>query len=246
MKGIKYISGIALLALCMAQTVVSELYETKTFDEITPSGIQVGNLLFSNFSSTSYMNGTIAVAPESGSIKVTGVYVDGNYGIRFNAPWLAGSEAKVNSTISFQVQTASGSEMYINNNLFALSVSSVGSAAGLLNAVETVWDAEPGSSGANQLSSLSLLDTTDLANQKLTDYRDFSVNGSLATVNKIWVKSSITLVGGDAGESGITHLSEFTQTFTQIPEPTSAGMLCSGTIMAMLWRSRNRKQLRRG
>lgn len=240
-RKMKYLAGVALLVLCMVRTAASELYETKTFDEINQTGMQVGDKLFSNFSCVSYTAGALAVAPESGSILVTGVYIDGNYGIRFNAPWLAGQESVVNSTISFQMLVVPGSDMYVSGNLFALAASSVGSQSGLISAVETVWDAEPGSSGANRVSSLGLVDMADPANQKLTDYRDFYVGGDAVQLKEIWVRKDITLVGGGAGEFGLTHLSEFTQTFAQIPEPASMGMLGSGIIVAMLRRSKSRK-----
>ncbi len=240
-KKMKYLAGAALLVLCMVRTAGSELYETKTFDEINQAGMQVGDKLFSNFSCVSYTDGTLAVAPAAGSIQVTGVYIGGNYGIRFNAPWLAGQGSVVNSTISFQVLVVPGSDMYISGNLFALTASSVGSESGLISAVETVWDAEPGSIGANRVSSLGLVDMADPANQKLTDYRDFYADGNAVQLKEIWVRKDITLLGGGAGEYGLTHLSEFTQTFAQIPEPASMGMLGSGIIVAMLRRSKSRK-----
>ncbi len=242
MKNMKYITGVALLVLCLARTASSELYETKTFGEINQTaGMQVGDKLFSNFSCVNYTDGTLAVAPNPGSIQVTGVYIGGNYGIRFNAPWLAGQGSIVNSTISFQVLVVPGSDMYISGNLFSLTASSVASANGLISAVETVWDAEPGSVGANRVSSLGLVDMADPANQKLTDYRDFQMGGDDVQLKEIWVRKDITLVGGGAGEFGLTHLSEFTQTFAQVPEPASMGMLGSGIIVAMLRRSKSRK-----
>lgn len=240
MRKIKCMLGIALLVLCTVQTSVSEWYETKTFDEINEQGLQVGDKVFCNFSIVNYTDGALAVAPGADSIQVTGVYIDGHYGIRFNAPWIAGEGAVVNSTISFQVAVAPSSEMYISGNGFALTASNVGSEGGLISAVETVWDAEPGSLVANRLSSLGLFDSADPSNQKLTDHQDFYVDGELAQLKYIWVKKDITLIGGGVGEFAPTHLSEFTQTFSQVPEPASMGMLGSGVIVALLRRSRSR------
>ena len=75
----------------------------------------------------------------------------------------------------------------------------------------------------------------------MTDYRDFYVDGNAVQLKEIWVRKDITLLGGGAGEYELTHLSEFTQTFAQIPEPASMGMLGSGIIVAMLRRSKSRK-----
>ena len=242
MRTIKYMLGTALVVLCMVRPAVSELFQTRSFDEINPSGMQVGDKLFSNFSIVSYTSGVLAVVPSASRIQVSGVYIDGRYGIRFSAPWIAGSEAVVNSMISFKVSVLPESGMYIAGNLFALTASNVGSEGGRISAVETVWDAEPGSLGANRLSSLGLLDAANSGNQKLTGYREFYIDGSPVSVKEIWVTKDITLLGGREGESGVTHLSEFTQTFSQVPEPASAGMLSSGIILAMLRRSRKNKQ----
>lgn len=245
MKNIKTILSVALMTLCLLQTADAEWYESKTFDEINMSGMQVGDKLFSNFSVINYTDGVLAVAPSAGSIQVTGVFIDGHYGIRFNAPWIAGSEAIVNSTISFQVSVMPGSDQYISGNTFALTASNVGSAGGLISAVETVWDAEPGSAGAHRLSSLGLIDTAEFSNQLLSDSRGFYVDGESAQLKEIWIKKDITLLGGSEGQSGVTHLSEFTQTFVQIPEPASMGMLGSGVIIALLRRSRSNRQRRK-
>ena len=244
MKKSKKTMRVVLLLLCLVPLARAELFPTMSFDEINSSGMQVGDKLFSNFSIVNYLDGTLAVAPGADQIQVTGVFIGGNYGIRFNAPWLAGSGSIVNSTIAFQVQVVPESGLYIAGNMFALTASNVGSDGGFISAVETVWDAEPGSMGANRLSSLGLYDSADPLNRKLSDQRDFLVDGEPASLKQIWVKKDITLLGGGAGQFAPTHLSEFTQTFVQVPEPASVGMLGSGVIVALLRRSRIRRRNR--
>ena len=244
MKKSKTMTKIALLVLCLAQLAGAELFQTMSFDEINRSGMQVGDKLFSNFSIVNYVDGTLAVAPDVNQVQVTGICIDGNFGIRFNAPWLAGSESVVNSTISFQIQVLPESGLYIAGNMFALTASNVGSDNGFISAVETVWDAEPGSIGANRLSSLGLYDSADPLNRKLSDQRDFLVDGEPVHLRQVWIRKDITLLGGGEGQFGPTHLSEFTQTFSQVPEPASVGMLGSGVIVALLRRSRIRRRNR--
>ena len=72
-----------------------------TFQNVdTAGGIVVWDKLFDLFTVTTATRGG-GVAPEATDIKVTGVEVNGNYGLRFNALWSAGGGQLADSTIQF-------------------------------------------------------------------------------------------------------------------------------------------------
>ena len=233
----KHLLGLAVLVLCMAKAAVSEIYESKTIGEINSAGgYLVDEMLFSDFSCISYTYGSSAVTPAGEDIVVTGVVVDGDYGIEFSGPWLAGEQSGINSTLKFKVLVVPGSDSAIVGTMFQLTASSVAAAHGRVDALETVCDAE---NGGNRVANLDVLDTADPANRKLVNYRDFYVNGLSVELKEIWILKDITVSGGSAGEFDVTHLNEFTQTFRQTPKPFSllittdtacAGLSFTGTI----------------
>lgn len=187
-------------------------------------GLVVGDKLFSAFT---FVRGAlpndptlIAYSPDATQVTVTGIVVGGDYGIQFNGPWLAGPGAVVNTTIGFKVSIAPGytGQYLIKDNTLALTASNVTAPNGIVNIIENVFDAPP--PGGTRVASKSVFDTGpgSVLPPRLVDHQDFmGPNGPIALA-EVWVKKDITLVGG----AGLSHLSEFQQTFSQVVVPEAA------------------------
>ena len=245
----KRLLGLALV-LCMAQAAVSEIYQSEpnpsqkyqsmTIGEINSAGgYQVGDKLFSDFSCVPYTSGPEAYPPVCDEIVVTGLDANGDYGITFNASWYAGAGSTVNSTLKFKVLVVPSSDNYIVGSTFRLEGAGV-SGNGFIDAIENIYPIESGLVGTNEAAALNVFKKP--SGNKLVDSSDFyNADGSPAMLKEIWIVKDISM----NGLSGSVHLSSFTQTFHQIPEPASMGMLGSGIVVAMLRRSRTRKSSRK-
>jgi hypothetical protein len=203
-------------------------------------GFLVGDKLFSDFLvvPTPVPAGSIGWSPGADGIVVSGILVGEDYGIQFNAPWLAGPGVAVNTTLTFKVSVApQWADTYlITGNTLALTASNVSSPDGIVGVIENVFDGPPPL--AYRVASKSTFDT--LSSSKLIDHQDFMGPDGPVALSEIWVKKDITLIGG----SGVTHLSELTQTFSQVvPEPGSVGLLLTGLLSLGLYRWRRRRPL---
>ena len=59
---------------------------------------------------------------------------------------------------------------------------------------------------------------------KYVDQRTF------APVTEMWIVKDVVANGGIAGSGGSAHISEFYQTFSQVPEPGSLALLFAGAL----------------
>jgi len=216
------------LALLMAFAPAAQ---AETISDINDAGgLVVGDKLFSDFSVVSIVSGGVGVAPDESGVNVMGTQHDGDWGVQFNGAWIAGTNAVVNSTITFKVSVVDSAldTWRIHDNYLALSASSVGLPDGFVSVIENVFDGPPGN--GRRVASKSVFDTN--AGSKLTDSAEFvdPVTGEPVALPEVWVKKDITLSGGSGQTIGFTHLSEFTQTFSQIPEPSTGTLALIGGL----------------
>lgn len=206
-------------------------------------GIQVGDKVFSHFELN---NATSlgAIAPDEHAVEVVGVFVDGNYGLCFQGGWFAGAGQIVDTTIKFKVEVAEDAAarqwVIVDNELwisaFGVSENSQG---GLVSISENVYAQEPGAPNVDPSEN------PPIAN-KLVYYfsdqdNDLFDDATFSGRTEIWVVKDIVLSGG-GGQTGLAHLSEFYQTFSQIqiPEPATFALLSLG-VGVIAARRRRRK-----
>jgi hypothetical protein len=67
----------------------------------------------------------------------------------------------------------------------------------------------------------------------LEDHQDFT------PLREIWIKKDVGVTGGD-NEAGFAQLSQFQQTFSQIPEPATLALVLLGGLALLRRRRRHR------
>lgn len=160
-----------------------------------------------------------AIAPDANSVFVQGGYDDvtGDYGLKFNLSWNAGPGQTVNANLDFKVSILPG---YDANYIKDVKLDITGASAngtGLVTVGEDVRD-----EFNNPIVLLSCSAWQDSPAAYLIDYAEF------APVKAIWIHSKdISITGGD---SGVAHLSQFYQYYSQIPEPATLILLGLGAL----------------
>ena len=213
-----------------ATPIVAEVNGTASYTlaEINlAGGIIVGDKLFDGFRVTTTKSSG-AVAPEDGSISVSAVKVEGDYGLRFNGGWSAPAGTISDSTIKFHVSVTpdavargwkikdnslwiSGYGIHPTGNDFAVSVS------------ENVYASDPDAGHTTPIANKFVYYKSN-KDKRLFHHKDF------APVTEIWVVKDVIAYGG-TGNTGMAHLSEFYQTFSQIPEPATIALLGLGSLV---------------
>lgn len=215
---------------------------------ISAGGLEVGDKLFSDFEViTTDTVGT--VAPGADAIKVTGVQMVGDYGLRLNGGWSAGGQEIADTTIHFSVAITEpwlGQGWLIKDNalwMTAFGVSGTGD-GGIVSVSENVYAQDPNIYPVNVNPPLAnkfvyYRDDTDmeLYEEALFVDRSDPLNLVMVQLPKIWVIKDVVANGGDL-LTGAAHLSEFWQTFSQIPEPATFAVLSLGGVLLLTRRRR--------
>jgi len=201
-------------------------------------GLLVGDKLFAGFTVVS--SGNASFLPTEETIKLVGFQsTDGDYGVKFSDNWTVFSGQSLDTLINFDVSVSPQSSGYlIKDNLLALTAVSATSTGSYVLISENVYSAAP-----PQMNSISdLLVYKTWAAEKRLDSQEFSDPNELPVAySKVWVTKDIALYGGtDAPGVPGAHLSEFVQTFSQVPEPSTLALLGVGVIglLAYAWRHR--------
>jgi len=213
-----------------------------TIEEVNNNGgIQVGDKLFSGFVVTTTKTVT-ATAPEADAIAVTGVQdTNGDLGLRFNGPWVAAAGQFADSTIKFKVEIVDPelSEGWVISDsslwLTAIGVSST-TDGGIVSVSQSVYDIDPypGPVDDDDLIGDNIVHYIDMTDKDLLDGMDFEdAQGDPVALPEVWVVSDVIANGGLATGTGVAHISEFTQTFSQVPEPATAGLLVLGGLLVL-------------
>ena len=248
-RTLRTLSAVAVLWFCCACALGDVIVwdfanppaQGPTIQEVIDAGgIQVGDKLFDEFDvTTADTQGT--VAPGADAIVLTGVQVQGDYGLRFNGGWSAGGQEIADTTILFQVSIVEpwlSQGFLIKDNalwITAFGVSGTGQ-GGIVSVSENVYALNPRTNPPKPPD-----DNMPLANKyvyyrsdtdmELYDSADFGM------LTSMWVLKDVVANGGDL-TTGSAHLSEFFQTFSQIPEPGTLGVLVLGAVAVLIRRRR--------
>jgi len=212
-------------------------------DVMAAEGIQVGDKLFDDFVVTASATAT-AVCPGADAIVVTGNRtLDGDYGLRFNGGWGAGGGQVADTTIKFRVSIVEpflSDGWVIKDNALWITAKGVSQTleGGIVSVSEDVYLTDPADGPADPIANKHVF-FSDTSNQKLSDEADFTLGGQPVTATEIWVVKDVYVSGG-LGQTGAAHLSEFYQSFSQVPEPASALVLLIGGAGVLLRRRRRR------
>lgn len=139
----------------------------------------------------------------------------GDYGLRFNFSWAAGSYQTVNATLSFKVSILPEYDDRFIKDVSMYLTGAGATGTGVVSVVETVWDAS--FPEGNVIASLSCSKQDDDGGAYLVDSAEF------APLKEIWIFSKDISITG--GTSGVAHFSEFVQFYSQIPEPATITLL---------------------
>jgi len=210
-----------------------------TIKEVNDAGgIIVFDKLFTDFTVVS-TNSVGAAAPDENAIKVTGVYINnavvkGEWGLKFNGGWSAGKNMVADSTITFQVSIIEPYRtqgwVIVDNSLWMDAYGWAGN--GFVSISENVFSADPRLGPAPQLVSPPKLVYSSAVFEDLVDQRDLTVH-----VQDLWVNKDV-IANGSVAVGDFAHLSQFYQTFSQVPEPASMILLGLGGLATFVARRR--------
>jgi hypothetical protein len=212
---------LVLLALALASTPAGASLYTSIVpaqyiqDVINGTGnVTVGDLVFSDFTVDATAKNT-GNPPDASSVKVEGVLVDGNYGLRFIGSWSVFGSQIVDTVLSFKV-TSLGAPLTDDHLWMRLAGGSgTGAGASIVETLFTAPETEP--------LNTSLFTYTSDAGTRLT------AQGTFDPIQYLWVAKDIAVNGGTGG--GAAQISEFFQTFS-VPEPCTLLVLAVGGALA--------------
>ena len=222
---------VAFGAILQANVVDNNATESLSITEVNAQGgLWVGDKLFSDFRVTSKGTG---IYPKASEISVTGVEVQGpngiEYGLRFNGFWQTWNGNTVDTLIKFKVSISENAPSLLihDNSLWMSAV--VAERTGIVAITENVYANDP-DVFPNSVSLADKYVYKMSTEQLLYDHEEF------APLRTIWVVKDIGLAGG--GRLGHAVLSEFGQSFSQIPEPATLALLTTGAALLAARRRR--------
>ena len=202
-------------------------------DVTAAGGIIVGDKLFDGFRvTTTSSSGTIAPGPDA--IAVTGIQIQGDYGLRFNGPWSAAAGQLADSTIKFRasiIEPWVSQGWVLKDNALWMTAMGVSPTldGGMVSVSENVYAFDPDLGFSQPIANKFVYYIND-NNNNLYDERDFADAGGLVQLPEVWVIKDVVTNGGLPQGVGVAHLSEFFQTFSQVPEPGTFSLLVLGGL----------------
>jgi hypothetical protein len=222
---LKNISAATLLVGALVVSSTTANAQSTTMDALAAGGnITVGDLVFYNFQNVSQV-GNLSL-PLSTINVVAYTDVNGNSGIEFqpNTSWsIQGALQSYDLSFNFKVTTTSGLGLIEDDTL---QVTGGEMNSGALQIAEGVTD-----TSANTLAN-SYVYITD-ASQKLMDNETFTSPQTVINVSK-----DFSMNTGD-NELAQAYCSHFTQSFSEVPEPTTMALAGLGGLGLLLFRRRN-------
>lgn len=185
--------------------------------------LQVGDNIFHGFEYSGTTNGTSL--PDTSGLTVVGVQntESGDYGLKFSATFRTWPYEFIDAQLCFQVSVAPESDHSIDGvivrlaNAVALSTSSI-------SVVESIYDAS--GEGASLLGNLSFS-----VEETSSDGATISAMVGFSPRKSIWVCQDLAMSGGNESFISKATVTEFVQFFSQVPEPTTAGLLVLGSLV---------------
>ncbi|MHC4545450.1 MAG: PEP-CTERM sorting domain-containing protein [Planctomycetota bacterium] len=223
------IISISILLASSAQATlvpISDLPEGK---------LVVGDKLFSEFEVTSIVDGG---PPEltAATIKVEGVEINDNYGLRFRVAMNAASDQTINANINFKVSILPDYEPWFLTDAVLWLPTAGATGDGMVTVNEMIYDAEYfGNLLADELDVSRELGDSG-ANLLADD--DLMIGEELSPQKAIWVRMGIVVRGGYSPAVGTANLTEVFVLYSQIPEPATILMLGLGSLVLLRRRKR--------
>jgi PEP-CTERM motif len=183
---------------------------------------EIDNLLFSNFTYTGTANGTAPIA--STAVNVTPITTPGDEGLEFNAGWSVSTPAEEDSNIGFIVSTVNKADtidsldLEFNGHYTGTGTSSVTEnycEGGLLASCPTT---------VNQIAVTNPPTVLSITSKDFTP------------VNTLQVSKDVNV---SAGNGGTASISDLNNTYGQVPEPGTLGLLGGGLVALGLVRRRS-------
>ena len=229
MAAFKLALVLGLLSICLSASasVISVINApidgttSYTIQQIKDAGgIKIGDKTFTEWRVTSTAQGN-GLAPQAGAISVTAVQIGGDYGMRFNGPWSAATGDLADTTIGFRV-TADNPWLISDNTLTATAIGA--DKGGMASISENVFSADPTKTFSTPVANEYAYYIND-ANFKTIDHKVF-----VQALKDAWVVKDI-IANGSIAVGATAHISEFYQTFSQVPEPATMSLLIAGTFV---------------
>lgn len=189
-------------------------------------GIRVGDKLFSNFFTDSTAS-VGALAPGLGEIVVRGVDVNGDFGLIFSGLWQAAAGQLADTAITFKVTAPEG--LFIKDNDLKLLAFGAGN-GGSVSIAENVYSGPPSTSPVIANKFVWYTRNGEVESSVLQDHKEFT------PLQEIWIIKDVGASGG-INQDGFAQVSQFQQTFSQIPEPATLALVAFGGL-ALLRRRR--------
>jgi hypothetical protein len=228
---LRTITAITVIALA------SGLASAATIQDIIDGGgsVQVGNLVFSDFSVDSVKIGS-GLSPLADEITYTLINTGDQAGIRFTGTWFAmGGGNYALSTIGFKVSVAT--DVMDDYDIVAAALnmpshSTVGN--GVISIIENVHSSDPDI----QANSIAIMENHHNPGGNIIE-TDSSTFGEY---DELWVRKNIVVAG--AGSFDYGQLGQFSQLFTvqETPEPGTLGVMGIGGLGVMLARRRRTRK----
>jgi len=221
-------SGAAQAAIQVDLGVPLASRPSFSLEEVNAAGgIIVDDKLFDEFRVETSATGG-GLAPDASGIDVTGVEIAGELGLIFNGGWSAGAGQSVRSDIVFRVSVVepflSKGFLITDNSLFSTAITSAG--GGVARVGETVLPADPLLLvPADPIAAKEIFHDSSIPAVKLFDHAEFG-----AGFPEVWIVKQVTVDGSATGQA---HISEFVQTFSQIPEPGSLLLASAGGLLLL-------------
>ena len=220
MKKLMTICAVAIL-LAMPATVWASI---TTLDDLLEGGpITSGDKVFSNFrnysSEVSVTSGT-ALSVNPADVYVT-PYQDtaGDYGLKFTSDAFTATGGTLGFLTEFDYTVTAGAGYLICGNTLTMVASAE---KGSVTVLETAYEA-----GTTDLLATKLTYAMQYVTPVLSDTKIYTSNVQAVDVHK---NISFAMAGGDNATNTLT---EFTQTFCQIPEPATLGFLVLGGLATL-------------
>lgn len=224
---------ISLLTIFgLAATAMTALATPVCSNNVTDNGstyfgggysCQIGDLLFSNFTYTA--SGTNPIS--AGQITVDTVTNDG-VGLSFHAPWTAGSGMTSDGTIDFTVTVLSGGGLIED---FGLAQTSGTAGDGTASVAERGCGPAPCDATGGSIYVLTFQDNTSSGT-------DAQGETTFSGYDSVSVEKDISV----DGNTGFATISVVQDTFSQVPEPLSMGLMGGGLALIGLVGFRRRSQ----